>query len=419
MRLLLSLSLGSLGLSRLLSLLLSLLLSMFIRLLLLLLLLRRLHHRRRRRRRLLNSLLAWHRPNEVRRGAHLAHICVHTRLALYFRQDLQALLLSWHLVPELEDPVQTRPDAVGLGVVRPIIDLGGEQKRNLVLLVGAQVPCPLAELGRGLERDRVLDDDDAALDEDPVHALRQGVRRVAVVGVQDHGVQPVDEQVHDIAGVALDGHPVVQHRSVLLQHFLAEAFDFGYDGGQFYLAHFELAAVGPDGAHHLVDFEAHDGQQGRGPLVVLWDDRVAGMSIDEDVFFTVQGEASVIVIFSDGGLGTLGFAGPDVEEAKLMPDEPSDVGFQGVKTKGFAVSVQAHALGHANGGSDKDRVSPRDFFSAERYLWPPVMSMSRHPFSMWEKTHHIHDESLHCLKLGRPQKVGPRQRNLGPDLHGI
>lgn len=109
--------------------------------------------------------------------------------------------------------------------------------------------------------------------------------------------------------------------------------------------------------------------------MVLRDDRVAGMIIDEDVFFAVQGEAGVIVVSSDGGLGTLGFAGPDVEEAELMPDESADVGFQGVETEGFAVSVEAHAFGHANGGSDKDGVSPGDFFSAEGDLWP-VISMS-------------------------------------------
>lgn len=98
--------------------------------------------------------------------------------------------------------------------------------------------------------------------------------------------------------------------------------------------------------------------------MVLWDYGVAGM-VDEGVFFAVQGEASVIIISSDGGLGTLGFAGPDVEEAELVPDESADVGFQGVETKGFAVPVEAHAFGHADGGADEDGVSPGDFFSAE------------------------------------------------------
>lgn len=97
--------------------------------------------------------------------------------------------------------------------------------------------------------------------------------------------------------------------------------------------------------------------------MILWDDRVAWVVV-EGVFITVQGETGVVVVSSDGRFGTLGFASPDVEEAELVPDESADVRFQGVEAEGFAVSVEAHTFGHADGGADEDRVSARHFFSA-------------------------------------------------------
>lgn len=120
--LLVSLSLLLLLLSLLLSLGLSLSLLLFIRLLRMSP--RLLHHRCRRRRRFLNGLLAWHRPDQVRRGPHLAHARIHARFAHDLCQDAQALLLSRHVALQLEDPVQTRPDAIGLAVIRAVVDLG-------------------------------------------------------------------------------------------------------------------------------------------------------------------------------------------------------------------------------------------------------------------------------------------------------
>lgn len=215
--------------------------------------------------------------------------------------------------------------------------LGRQDQRRLVLLVGAAVPPPQVEGRAGVELDGDLDDGDAARDEDGAQALRHGAGRVGVVRVQDHDVQPVHEQVHDELGVALDGDPLVQEVVVVVEHALAEVLDLGEHLRQRDLARLELAPVGPDYAHHLVDLEPDQREERRRPAV--GHARLARRA-GELVLLAVVREPRVVVLPPYGGFGPLGLAGPDVQEAQLVPYQAPDVSIQGVEVVRFtAVSV--------------------------------------------------------------------------------
>lgn len=157
-------------------------------------------------------------------------------------------------------------------------------------------------------------------------------------------MQPVQEQVHDELGVPLDGDPLVEEVVVAVVHALAEVLDLGEHLRQGDLARLELAPVGPDYAHHLVDLESDQREERRRPAIGRA--RLAGRA-GEPVLLAVVWEPGIVVLPPDGGLGPLCLAGPDVQEAQLVPDQAPDVCVQGVEIVGFAaVSVQTHTLCH-------------------------------------------------------------------------
>lgn len=245
---------------------------------------------------------------------------------------------------EAEHVVQTRPYPVGLLVVRMVVHLRRQDQRRLVLLVRPAVPPPQVEGWAGVELDGNLDDGDAARDQDGPQALGHGAGGVGVVRVEDHDVQPVHEQVHDELGVALDGDSLVEEVVVVFEHALAEVFYLGEDLRQRDLARLKLAPVGPDYAHHLVDFEPDQREERRGPAV--GHARLAGRNA-ELVFLAVVREPRIVVLPPDSRLGPLGLAGPYIQETQLVPDQAPDVCIQGIEVVGFAaISVQAHALCH-------------------------------------------------------------------------
>lgn len=187
-----------------------------------------------------------------------------------------------------------------------------QDQRRLVLLVRAAVPPPQVEGRAGVELDGNLDYGYAARDEDGAQALGHRAGRVGVVRVEDHDVQPVHEQVHDELGVPLDGDPLVEEVVVVFKHALAEVLDLGEHLRQRDLARLELAPVGPDDAHHLVDLEPDQREERRRPAVGRA--RLAGRA-GEPVLLAVVWEPSVVVLPPNGRFGPLCLAGPDVQEA--------------------------------------------------------------------------------------------------------
>jgi hypothetical protein len=238
---------------------------------------------------------------------------------------------------QIKDIIKTRPYPVGISVVLVVEHLRRQDECRLELLVRPAVPPPQLKDRAGVELDGDLDDDDAARDQDGAQALGHGAGRVGVVGVEDHDVQPVHEQVHDELGVPLDVDPVVEEVVVVIKHALAKVLDLGEHLRQRDLARRELAPVRPDYAHHLIDLEADQRKERRGPAVGhAWLPGRTG----ELVFLAVVGEPGVIVLPPDGWFGPLGLAGPDVQEAQLVPDQAPDVCFQGVEiVRSAAVSV--------------------------------------------------------------------------------
>lgn len=163
--------------------------------------------------------------------------------------------------------IKTHPYSVGLLVIWIIEHLGRQDQRRLKLLVSPAVPPPRVESRAGLELDRDLDDGDAAHDQDGAQPLRHRVGSVGVVRVKDHDVQPVHEQVHDELRVPLDRDALVEEAVVVLKHAFPEVLDLGEHLRQRDLAGLELAPVGPDDAHHLVDLEPDQREERRGPAV--------------------------------------------------------------------------------------------------------------------------------------------------------
>lgn len=232
--------------------------------------------------------------------------------------------------------------------------LGRQDQRRLVLLVGAGVPPPQVEGRAGVELDCNLDDGDAARDQNGAQALRHRAGCIGVVRVEDHDVQPIHEQVHDELGVPLDGDPLVEEVVVVVEHALAEVLDLGEHLRQRDLARLELAPVGPDYAHHLVDLEPDQREERRGPAV--GNARLARRA-GELVFLAVVREPGVVVLPPNGGFRALGLAGPYVQETQLVPYQASDVRIQGIEIVGFApVSMQAHTLGHPDCRANEHRM---------------------------------------------------------------
>lgn len=169
------------------------------------------------------------------------------------------------MLVQTKDIIKTRPYPVGIPVAWVIEHLRRQDQSRLVLLIRPVVPPPQLKGRAGVELDGDLDDCDGARDQDGAQALRHGAGRVGVVGVEDHDVQPVHEQVHDELGVPLDGDALVEEVVVVVEHALAEVLDLGEDLRQGDLARLELAPVRPDYAHHLVDLEPDQREQRRGP----------------------------------------------------------------------------------------------------------------------------------------------------------
>lgn len=229
---------------------------------------------------------------------------------------------------QTEDIIKARPYPVRVPVVWVVEHLRRQDQRRLVLLVRPGVPPPQLKGRTGIELDGDLDYGDAARDQDRAQALRHGAGRVGVVGMQDHDVQPIHEQVHDELGVPLDGDPLVEEVVIVVEHALAEVLDLGEDLRQRDLASLELAPVRPDYAHHLVDFESDQREERRGPAV--GHARLPGRA-GELIFLAVVWEPGVIIFPPDGWFGALGLAGPDVQKAQLVPDQAPDVRFQGIQ----------------------------------------------------------------------------------------
>lgn len=136
-------------------------------------------------------------------AAHLTSTHVHRSTARDLRQQVRALRLWGHFAVQAEDVIETGPDAAGLAALRAEVDLGGQEDRELVLEVGAQVPGPVLEHRVYLELHGQLDDHNARRNQQVAETRRHRVRCVGVVRVQHHGVQPVCQQIHDAPGVAL------------------------------------------------------------------------------------------------------------------------------------------------------------------------------------------------------------------------
>lgn len=210
---------------------------------------------------------------------------------------------------------------------RRVVNLRREQQRDLVLVVRPQIPAPVAVERVALEGDGVFNHADAAVDEEGAELLGHGVRGVGVVRVQDHDVEAVEEEHHDLLDVAAERGRVVEHVVVLFEEGLAEGFDLVEDRVERDATRLELAPVRPEDAHHFVDFEADPREEHEGEVVRHGEGATGGRG---EVFVgDVEGEFGVVFFAADAGVGALGFAGADVEEAELVPDEAADVGFEG------------------------------------------------------------------------------------------
>lgn len=210
---------------------------------------------------------------------------------------------------------------------RRVVNLRREQQRDLVLVVRPQIPAPVAVERVPLEGDGVFNHADAAVDEEGAELLGHGVRGVGVVRVQDHDVEAVEEEHHDLLDVAAERGRVVEHVVVLFEEGLAEGFDLVEDRVERDATRLELAPVRPEDAHHFVDFEADPREEHEGEVVRHGEGAAGGRG---EVFVgDVEGEFGIVFFAADAGIGALGFAGADVEEAELVPDEAADVGFEG------------------------------------------------------------------------------------------
>ena len=307
-----------------------------------------------------DDVLGQCRAGRVGGAAHLSQTHVDGGLALDLGEEVDALGLGGQAAVEAEDVVEAGPDAVSVAGARAVVDLGGEQQGDLVLEVGAQVPGPGPEQRVGLELDGVLDDDDARAHEQRAQLRRHRVRRVGVVGVQHHGVQPVRQQRHDALGVPLGRLRHVEQVVVLLRHAPPEVLDLGQHVRQRDLAALEPPPVEPDDAHHLVDLEPDQRQRVGGPVV-----RRLGRhnGVRELVLVAVHRQFCVVVLTAYHRLRPLRLAGSYVQKAQLMPHQAAHVCLQRRQPIGFPVAVQAHALGHSHGGAYEDRMCPGHFSS--------------------------------------------------------
>lgn len=146
-------------------------------------------------------------------------------------------------------------------------------------------------------------------------------------------MQSVQKQMHHQFRVPLKGNALVEESAVVFKHALAKVLDLGENLCQSDPASLQLPSVCPDYAHHLVDLKADQGKQSRSPSLG-WSRPIC--RVYELVFFTVVRKPGIIVFSPDGRLRALGFAGSDIQEAKLVPDQTPHMCLQRVEVICFA-----------------------------------------------------------------------------------
>ena len=118
-----------------------------------------------------------------------------------------------------------------------------------------------------------------------------------------------------------------------------------------------------------MDFVALEADEGEGHVCPAAKGLGRGVGEFEVQVVDVEGKLSGEFVDADTRAGALGFAGADVEEADLVPDEAADVCFDGVHAIFGAVAVESHAFGDADGCADEGGVGAGYFAAAKGYLY--------------------------------------------------